>query len=145
MTLEQMWDALEEMGVSEQTLQIITDINGYNEQAMLDILYAYSGERDFDFLDEEIEHKPTTEKLTIKESDSDPVPVYNTGSIYNNTVYVDTTRLSWVAGQIVLQNIYRGQPAVLIDTSYNRHANNYDVCSATPFVRGENKYLGVFI
>lgn len=37
-----MWNALEDIGVSEQTLQIVTDINGYNEQTMLDILYAYS-------------------------------------------------------------------------------------------------------
>lgn len=34
MTLEQMWDALEEMSVSEQTLQIVTNINGYNEQTI---------------------------------------------------------------------------------------------------------------
>ena len=107
MTLEQMWDALEEMGVSKQTLHIITYINGYNEQTMLDILYAYSGERNFDFLGEEIEHKPTTEKLTIKESDSEPVPVYDNCSEYDNRLYVDTTRLSWAkedfAGQVVLQ------------------------------------------
>lgn len=96
-----------------------------------------------------IEHKPTTEKLTIKESNSDPMPVYNNDSIQDNRVYVDTTRLGYAkkdfAEQIVLQGIYRGQPAVLVDTSYNRHTNTYYVYSATTFVRGENKYLGVFI
>lgn len=101
------------------------------------------------FLDEGIEYKSTTEKITIKESDSEPMPVYNTGSIYDHRVYVDTTRLSWAkkdfAGQVVLQGIYRGQPAVLVNTSYNRHTNTYDVYSATTFVRGENKYLGVFV
>ncbi len=51
MTLQQMWKKLEELGVSEQTLQIVTDINGYNEEAMLDILYAHTGYRDFDQLD----------------------------------------------------------------------------------------------
>lgn len=95
-----------------------------------------------------IEHKPTTEKITIKESDSDPMPVYNTGSMQDNIVYVDTTRLSWAkkdfAGQVVLQGIYKGQPAVLVDTSYNRHTNTYDVYSNTICVRGENKYLGIF-
>ena len=47
MTIEEMWEELENMGVSEQTLQIVTDINGYNEETMHDILYAYSGEREF--------------------------------------------------------------------------------------------------
>lgn len=51
MTVQQMWERLEELGVSEQTLQIVTDINGYNEKSMLDILYAHTGYRDFDQLD----------------------------------------------------------------------------------------------
>lgn len=51
MTVQQMWEKLEEVGVSEQTLQIVTDINGYNEETMLDILYAYTGYRNFDQLD----------------------------------------------------------------------------------------------
>ena len=100
-------------------------------------------------MNEKIEHKPTTEKLTIKESNSDPMPVYNNDSIQDNRVYVDTARLGYAkkdfAKQVVLQGIYRGQPAVLVDTSYNRHTNTYYVYSATTFVRGENKYLGVFI
>ena len=100
-------------------------------------------------MNEKIDRKPTTEKLTIKESSSDPMPVYNNDSIQDNRVYVDTTRLGYAkkdfAEQVVLQGIYRGQPAVLVDTSYNRHTNTYYVYSATTFVRGENKYLGVFI
>lgn len=48
MSVEQMWDRLLDMGVSEQTLQIVTDINGYNEEAMLDILYAHTGYRNFE-------------------------------------------------------------------------------------------------
>lgn len=51
MTVQQMWERLEELGVSEQTLQIVTDINGYNEESMLDILYAHTGYRNFDQLD----------------------------------------------------------------------------------------------
>ena len=100
-------------------------------------------------MNEKIDRKPTTEKLIIKESNSDPIPVYNTDSIQDNRVYVDTTRLSYAkkdfAEQVVLQGIYKGQPAVLVDTSYNSHTNTYYVYSATTFVRGENKYLGVFI
>lgn len=35
MTLEEMWDCLNvEHGVSEQTLQVVTNINGYNEDTM---------------------------------------------------------------------------------------------------------------
>jgi len=47
MSIEQMWDALLDMGVSEETLQVVTDINGYNEWTMYDILYAVFGYRDF--------------------------------------------------------------------------------------------------
>lgn len=36
------------MGTSEETLQTVTDINGYNMEAMTDILYAQYGYRDFD-------------------------------------------------------------------------------------------------
>lgn len=48
MKINEMWDALLNLGVSEQTLQIVTDINGYNEQSMLDILYAATGNRSFE-------------------------------------------------------------------------------------------------
>lgn len=50
MTITEMWEKLEELGVSEQTLQIVTDINGYNKEAMLDILQAHTGYRNFDQL-----------------------------------------------------------------------------------------------
>lgn len=46
----QMWDTLLELGVSEQTLQIVTDINGYSEQTLEDVLYAATGYRSFDQL-----------------------------------------------------------------------------------------------
>lgn len=54
MTKEQMWNYLEEIvGVSEQTLQVVTDINGYSEETMCDILYAVTGYRDFGQLQDE--------------------------------------------------------------------------------------------
>lgn len=45
-----MWEELLELGVSEQTLQIVTDINGYSQETLLDILYAHTGYRSFDQL-----------------------------------------------------------------------------------------------
>ena len=53
MTKDNMWDALLDMGVSEETLQIVTDINGYSESTMCDILYAVTGYHDFDQIDDE--------------------------------------------------------------------------------------------
>jgi hypothetical protein len=52
-TITQMWDTLIELGVSEQTLKIISDINGYNGQTMCDVLYAHTGHRNFDQLEDE--------------------------------------------------------------------------------------------
>lgn len=50
MTVNDMWDTLLELGVSEETLQVVTYINGYNEEAMCAILYAKYGYRSFDQL-----------------------------------------------------------------------------------------------
>ena len=52
-TIEQAWELLLEMGISEQTLQIVTSINGYNMEAMTDILYAHTGKRSFENDEEE--------------------------------------------------------------------------------------------
>ena len=54
--LNAMWDELENYwGVSEGVLQVVTDINGYNHEAMRDILYAPNGERTFKFEEDEDE------------------------------------------------------------------------------------------
>lgn len=50
-TIDSMWDTLLDMGVSEETLQTVTDINGYNEKSMTDILYSRFGYNDFAQLD----------------------------------------------------------------------------------------------
>lgn len=55
MNTDSAWDALLEMGVSEQTLQIITSINGYTLDTLKDVLYAHTGYRSFDHLDDEDE------------------------------------------------------------------------------------------
>lgn len=48
-TIGEMWEILiNSYGVSEETLNIITSINGYNEETMCDVLYVVSGERNFE-------------------------------------------------------------------------------------------------
>lgn len=55
MRKEQMWEVLEEqIGVSQETLDVVTCINGYSEETMCDILYAVTGYRNFDQLEEEM-------------------------------------------------------------------------------------------
>lgn len=51
--LNEKWDLLVEMGVSEETLDIITSINGYNLQTLEDVLYAKFGYRSFEQLEDE--------------------------------------------------------------------------------------------
>ena len=50
LTIEQKWNLLEEAGVCEQTLQTVTNINGYNDQSLDDILYAVFGLNDWEEL-----------------------------------------------------------------------------------------------
>ena len=50
LTINEMWDTLLDLGVSELTLKVVTDINGYNEQSMKNILYSVTGYNDFDQL-----------------------------------------------------------------------------------------------
>lgn len=53
MTVELAWENLVNLGVSEETLRIITAINGYNMETMEDVLYVVTGYRTFDQLEEE--------------------------------------------------------------------------------------------
>lgn len=53
LTIEEMWDTLLEFGVSEQALQLITDINGYNTETMCDVLFWRTGYRSFEQLEED--------------------------------------------------------------------------------------------
>lgn len=52
LTKDEMWDSLIEQGVTEQTLQIVTAINGYSTETMLDVLYAATGYRSFDQMED---------------------------------------------------------------------------------------------
>lgn len=49
---DEKWDALLGQGVSEETLQIVTAIMGYSSSTMDDILYAATGYRSFDQLED---------------------------------------------------------------------------------------------
>lgn len=50
MDKDTLWDQLIDLGVSEQTLRIVTSINGYSVSTLEDILYAHSGYNSFDQL-----------------------------------------------------------------------------------------------
>lgn len=45
--LQKMWDRLIDLGVSEQTLQIVTSINGHTKETLKDVLFAHTGYRSF--------------------------------------------------------------------------------------------------
>ena len=51
--LSYYWDLLIDMGVSEETLRVITDINGYNYKTLCDVLYAVFGYNDFEEYEDE--------------------------------------------------------------------------------------------
>lgn len=52
MSLDEKWDMLKEYGISEQTLKVVTSINGYSEKTLEDILYVTTGYRNFEDLAE---------------------------------------------------------------------------------------------
>ena len=52
--LNHMWDMLEDRGIAtEAEIQLVTDINGLTEEALLDILYARTGYRNFEQMEDE--------------------------------------------------------------------------------------------
>ena len=49
MTIQEMWNYLVEHQITtEEELTLVTQINGYNEEAMLGVLYARTGFSDFE-------------------------------------------------------------------------------------------------
>ena len=50
LSVSEMWNILLNY-TSEEVLRVVTDINGYSEETMEDILYAVMGYRSFDQLD----------------------------------------------------------------------------------------------
>lgn len=57
MTIEEMWDTLLELGVSEETLQCMSNFNGYTKETMEAVLWCgtQTGCRSFDQLQDEDE------------------------------------------------------------------------------------------
>jgi len=54
MDKNEMWEYLYDRGIAtEGELQLVTDIVGWTEEAMLDILYARTGYRNFEQMEEE--------------------------------------------------------------------------------------------
>ena len=54
MKMEEMWDYLIESGIATyDELCLVTCINGYNEETMLDVLDARTGYRNFEQLETE--------------------------------------------------------------------------------------------
>ncbi len=52
--VNEAWDYLISNGiVSEETLQVITNINGYSEETLNDVLYAVTGYRSIEQLEDE--------------------------------------------------------------------------------------------
>lgn len=47
LTVEEMWDRLVGLGVSDETLRVVSAINGYSRETMEDVLYATAGYRSF--------------------------------------------------------------------------------------------------
>lgn len=53
-TVDNAWDYLVDNGItSEETLRVVTNINGYSLETLEDVLYATTGYRSFEQLDEE--------------------------------------------------------------------------------------------
>lgn len=48
-----MWDILRDLGICEETLRVVTNINGYSEEIMEEILFSEFGYRSFEQLEEE--------------------------------------------------------------------------------------------
>lgn len=53
MTINEMWNCLTENQIAtESELSLVTCINGYSEESMRDVLYARTGYRNFDQLED---------------------------------------------------------------------------------------------
>ena len=54
MQVREMWDKLEDKGIATyEEICLVTDIVGYTKEAMLDILYARTGYRNFEQMEED--------------------------------------------------------------------------------------------
>ena len=55
MTVDEMWEKIVEDGIAtEAECQLVTDINGYTKETMLDILEARTGYKNFEQMEDEL-------------------------------------------------------------------------------------------
>ena len=53
MGTNEIWDELISRGIAtEEELQLVTDINGYSEETLYDVLYARTGYRNFEQMED---------------------------------------------------------------------------------------------
>lgn len=54
MSKDEIWEELIARSIAtEDEIQLVTDINGYTEEALMDILYARTGYRNFEQMEDE--------------------------------------------------------------------------------------------
>ena len=54
MTTEEVWDRLVEEGIAtDEELGLVTDIMGYRAEVLFDVLYARTGYRNFEQMEDE--------------------------------------------------------------------------------------------
>lgn len=54
MNLDELWNKIIEREIAtEAELQLVTDINGYNEETLNDVIYARTGYRNIEQVEEE--------------------------------------------------------------------------------------------
>lgn len=62
--IDTMWDILRALDIENQTLQVVTAINGYSAETLKEVLYAVTGYRDFDQVAGDPELMSLSEDLT---------------------------------------------------------------------------------
>lgn len=62
--IDTMWDILRALDIENQTLQVVTAINGYSVETLEEVLYAVTGYRDFDQVAGDPELMSLSEDLT---------------------------------------------------------------------------------
>lgn len=56
--LDNLWETLVDYSIAtEEEIRLVTNINGYNEQALLDILYCRTGYRSFEQMFDDLENE----------------------------------------------------------------------------------------
>ena len=69
MTLDEMWQELVDWSIAtDAEIKLVTDINGYNEKSLLDILYSRTGYRNFDQLEDAVSETESKQSFDVVDS-----------------------------------------------------------------------------